>query len=600
MAGRFSVEAIFKAVDKITGPVNRMQGRIAAMTGSASKNMAAMDAQVSRVTGGLGRAAVGAAKFGAAVLVGAGAATVAAINNLEESTGALVDRADRLRFPIEALQEWQFVAEQSGMGVDEFDKSLEKFTKILGDVKMGVGELTSKLQKKGPTQLNGVLEKLKNAKGVAEALEIYTTALGQIKDPAVKASLAVAAFGKAGAKMVNVVDLGADGIARLRAEQRENGVLTDENARAIEAYGDAVGSFKRSLTGLMAGVLGPLFPMLNDLVTGWRGWIVANKDMIASGVLAFFKGVGKAVSNLIDVVTAFSARYDLPGLIGATIDKLATLGGFLYDNSEFLINLAVAFGAVALAIKIMNVAMGIANAIASTNPWMLLAIGLITLIVWIYTARDSIAQFGRDVMAWFSQLSPVVHILAIVVGGVAAAFGVVMGVMWAVNAATVAYAAVVGALNGALLVARVGVMLFNLALAANPIGAVILAVTTLIGLAALLIANWDGVAKFFTDLWSKIGGIVDKIAAAMGFGDTITVKGEAPKPGAGDAASPTAPGAPGVSPQVVTPADQIAGALTETRDVSTSEVTIRDATGRADVTKGPMGPGVKLIKSGGF
>jgi hypothetical protein len=599
MAGRFSVEAIFKAVDKITGPVNRMQAGISRMTGTASKNLAALDGSMSKITGGLARGAIGVAKFGAAVIAGAGAATVAAINNVEQAASALVDRADRLQFPIEALQEWQFAAEQSGMGVDEFDKALEKFNKNLGDVKMGVGELQGKLSKKGPTQLAGILEKLKNAKGVSEALEIYTTALAGIKDPAIKASLAVAAFGKSGAKMVNVVNLGADGIAALRAEQRENGVLTDENARAIEAYGDAMNSFKRSIGGLIAGVLGPLFPMLGEIVSGWRAWIVANKDMIRSGVLSFFEGVRKGVSTLIDAVTAFSAKYDLPGLIGATIDKLMALGGFLKDNAEFLTNLAIAFGAVSLAVKAMNIVMGIANAIASTNPWLLLAAGLIVLIVWIYSARDSIAQFGRDVMAWFSQLSPVVHILAIVVGGVAAAFGVVMGVMWAVNAATVAYAAVVAALNGALLVARVGVMLFNFALAANPIGAIILAVTVLIGLAALLIANWDSVAKFFTDLWSKIGGIVDKIAAAMGFGDTITVKGEAPKPGAGEAGGPAATGAAPAA-QVVTPADRIAGAITETRNTSTSEVTIKDTTGKAEVTGGKLGPGLKLQKSGAF
>lgn len=593
MAGRFSVEAVFKAVDKITGPVDRMQARIQGMTKSASMGLGNLDKSLGRVTGAMSSGVVNVAKFGGAIIAATGAGVAAAIMQVADAADELVNRSDRLQFPIEALQEWQFVAEQSGVSVDEFDKSLEKFTKNVGAAKLGTGALASALSR-NPTQLAGVLEKLKNAKGVSEALQIYTSALHGIKDPMVKASLATAAFGKDAMGMVNIANLGADAIEKLRLEQRENGVMSAENAAAAEAFGDSLNSLQNSLTGLVTGVLGPMFPMLKTMVDGWRQWIVTNKDLIKTKVLAFFESAKTKIGALVDAASEFSSKYDLPGLLGKTVDLLADMAKWLADNKELIVNIIVPFVVFAEAVSVLNGVMALANALAMTNPWLLLAVGLIVLSAYVYTARDDIAQFGADVMAWIDQLSPEVKALALVVGSIATAFGVVKGAILLVKGATVAYTAVTKAFQGAMITAKLAMYLFNLALAANPIGAVVLAVLSLIGAGVLLMQNWDDVKAYFLSLWDSIGGVIEKITSAMGFGGKITVAAEDPKKG--DAFV----GPPRASPQVITPADRIAKTITETRESSSAEVTIKDGTGRAEVTRGKLGNGVKVIQSGAF
>ena len=52
--------------------------------------------------------------------------------------------------------------------------------------------------------------------------------------------------------------------------------------------------------------------------------------------------------------------------------------------------------------------------------------------------------------------------------------------------------------------------------------------------------------------------------------------------------------------QVVSPQERTARSIEEQRTTSTAEVTIRDETGRSEVTGGKLGPGLSLQPSGAF
>jgi hypothetical protein len=52
--------------------------------------------------------------------------------------------------------------------------------------------------------------------------------------------------------------------------------------------------------------------------------------------------------------------------------------------------------------------------------------------------------------------------------------------------------------------------------------------------------------------------------------------------------------------QVVSPQARVARSIEEQRTTSTAEVTIRDETGRAQVSSGTLGLGIKLEQTGAF
>lgn len=473
MAGRFSVEAVFKAVDRITAPVSRMQNRVGKFTRSMERGLRSVNRVVGKMARGLASGFKRAAVVGGAALAGLGLA----IKGVADKADALAKRSRRLDFPIEELQEWQFVAEQSGLSTAEFDKSIEKFAKSVGEARAGTGTLVTILKKSNPQ----LLEQVTSATNAAEAYDIYMEGLRGTKNQLDRTALATAAFGRTGAKFLNITEQSAEAIAALRKEQVENGVITREQAEAAEAYNDAVNSLKKSLGGFLQSVIIPMLPLLTETVRKMRAWVVANKGLVSGKVLKF--------------------------------------GQSLVDNFEKIVKWA---------------------------KWV--GIGL----------------------AVFVTLSAVLKV------------------------ATIAMAA------------------FNLVMMLNPIGLVILGVVALAaalaGAAALIVANWEPIKAFFADLWGGIVSIFDAhVAHIMRIVDRVkgavsTVTGFASDVG-GDVAGFFGFGeeeqrAGATGPQMVSPQERVARSVEEQRTTSTAEVTIRDESGRAEVTGGALGPGLQLQQSG--
>ncbi|MCH9712680.1 MAG: phage tail tape measure protein, partial [Proteobacteria bacterium] len=133
--------------------------------------------------------------------------------------------------------------------------------------------------------------------------------------------------------------------------------------------------------------------------------------------------------------------------------------------------------------------------------------------------------------------------------------------------------------------ATLAVTAFNLIMLVNPIALWVTAITALVAGVVFLIDKFKLLEKataFLSDIpvLSDIGKFLGSAAADL-FGDT---------------AQPT--GATG--PQIVSPQDRVARSIEEQRTTSTAEVTIKDDTGRAEVTGGTLGTGLQLQQSGGL
>lgn len=93
------------------------------------------------------------------------------------------------------------------------------------------------------------------------------------------------------------------------------------------------------------------------------------------------------------------------------------------------------------------------------------------------------------------------------------------------KAATIAWAATQAIMTGVMNVAAAAIWVFNAALAANPIGLVIVAIVALIAAGFLLVKNWDKVKAWFASFFdwllsgfTKVAGFASKVAAFFGKG----------------------------------------------------------------------------------
>jgi len=150
--------------------------------------------------------------------------------------------------------------------------------------------------------------------------------------------------------------------------------------------------------------------------------------------------------------------------------------------------------------------------------------------------------------------------------------------------------------------------LVNLIMALNPLGLIVLATVAAIAAFTALVVWIDEVAEAFGKMNPFIRAILAPLELVV---RTIKFIKDAFKGGFGDAISKLAvslgfdvgddTGTGGsTSPQVVSPQDRIARSIEEQRTTSTTEVTIRDESGRAEVTGGKLGTGLTLQPSGAF
>ena len=548
MAGRFSVEAVFKAVDRISAPVSRMQNRIRKMTRSIARGLRTANRAVGRMASGLGRGL----RRGAVVATAAVAGLTLAIDSVANRADKLAKESRRLQFPIKDLQEFQFVAEQSGVTNELLSNSLGAFSKRLGEAAGDMGPLVSGLKKINPE----LLAQLKASDNVGQSFEIMIDAIRSADSATEKAALANAAFSRSGLALVNIADNSAEAIRKLRLQQRENGVITMGQAIAAEAYVDASNALKKTLTGFMQTVILPLLPLLTRLTKSFREWALSNKDIVAEDI---FKYGRQLVDNFNDIV-----------------DVMKKIGiGLLVFFA-----LSAALKTVVLIMTVASLAMTLMG-----GPIALVVLGIFLLIAAIIA-----------VVYWWDEIKSAVLEFADAV----------------VNKVITVFKSLVTAFKNS--GDSMSVLVAGIALLMGPIG-------WLIGAAALIFKHWEPIKEFFADLWTevvdifdsainKIMSVVDRVKGAAadivntisnigsGVGDFFGFGSDEAETGAPDGSAGA--GNARTGPQIISPQERTARTIEESRTSSSAEVTIRDATGRAEVTSGSMGPGLCLQPSGAF
>lgn len=363
MAGRFTVEAIFKGVDEMSAPIKRMSKTMGRFTRSAERGLRRLNGAVDA----LGRAMRQGLAAGAVAATAAATALTAALKGVADEGDKLAKQSRRLAFPIEELQEWRFVAEQSGIGADEFGKSIEKLAKGVGEARAGTGTLVTILKKANPQ----LLRQLKNTTNTADAVDLYIKAIRQTPNAMDKAALATAAFGRQGLKFLNIAEQSEGALKALRREQRENGVITQEQAKAAEAYNDALNSLKRAAMGFIQQALMPMLPLLTDLIRGFREWTIANRELVSGKILEFFKFVVNNFDKILERITFFAKA------------------------------IAV-FAAFSLALKTLIGVLTLVNLVMAANPIVLITLGIFAaiaalalLVSWLNRVADKLNIVGR-------------------------------------------------------------------------------------------------------------------------------------------------------------------------------------------------------------
>ena len=230
-----------------------------------------------------------------------------------ETIDATAKLSDRLGVTTEKLIGLQHAASITGTDAETLNKSLEIFTRRLGEMTQGSGEA-----KRGLDMLGLTAEQLIHI-SPAEAFGIAADKIKQLGTQAEKTAAAYFLFGRAGSKMLNMLEVGSEGLRGFQNEVEKLGLTFSRlDAAQIEAANDALTRARAVLTGLFRQGTIELAPYIE---------VLADKfvEVATAG-----EGMGANVSKVFEIMSlgavAFGSTIQMVGVRHEQLNAIVLSG----------------------------------------------------------------------------------------------------------------------------------------------------------------------------------------------------------------------------------------------------------------------------------
>jgi hypothetical protein len=293
---------------------------------SAQKRLDSFAANVAKVGVGVGAA-------GSAIV----APLVAAAFQFEALGGKLDDMSQRTGMSVEALSELSYAAEMGDASFEDLGKAITKSQQLItGAIEGNQGNIDTLAQLGLSAEALGKLTP-------DQQLEVFADRLASISDPAERATRAIEIFGKGGRQLLPLLNGGAEGIQKWRAEARALGLqMSTEDATAAAELGDAWSRLTKAsemiatrIGGAVAPALMQVVNLITPVVVAISKWIDQNRGLVVTvlSVGAVLMGLGAAL------VLAGGLAAGLSMAIGGSIaagSMLMTVVGGLVSVLGFL------------------------------------------------------------------------------------------------------------------------------------------------------------------------------------------------------------------------------------------------------------------------
>lgn len=260
-----------KALQRIEGASKPASKGLLAVNAVSRELQGSMTAFGGRI-GAVGSALMALGPAGLAAAAGLGG-VVAGIAMALRRTGeslrqldTLEDVAAKLGIGIEALQEYQFAAEQAGIRTETFNMALQRFTRRAAEAAQGQGEAKAALKQLG-IELTDAHGRLRPAE---DLLLDLADALAGLEDQGERVRLAFKLFDSEGVALVNMLQRGRAAVEEMRAEARELGIVLDERlVRGAGEANDRLAAMQRIVDVQLSGALVDLAPVLVSVAEGF-------------------------------------------------------------------------------------------------------------------------------------------------------------------------------------------------------------------------------------------------------------------------------------------------------------------------------------------
>ena len=318
------------------------------------------------------------------------------VEKVSDSFSELNKSAIKAGVSVAAFQELSFAAKMTDVSVDSLQTSLFRLNRVIADSEAGKNKNALSLFHHLGIELRDATGHMVSADKILPEL---AEAFQKTTDPAMRARMAMALFGKAGAEMLPLLTLGKEELAEFSRRADELVYpFSDADKKNLEGYHQALGALGTAVGGFANELGAKLAPVLRPVVDLATEWVAKNRDWIATGIVDKVAELADWVSKLdlkeIILDTGEWARRmaELADRFGGARTIIGAFG--LVAVSPALIGL----GAISATVGTLGRALVAVGAIMWANP-VLDAIGLLAVagyLLWQYW--DKVADFFHGML----------------------------------------------------------------------------------------------------------------------------------------------------------------------------------------------------------
>jgi len=216
------------------------------------------------------------------------AASAAIVGSALKSVQAYAKMGDEVQkmalrtgFSTEALSELRHAAEISGAELSTLEKGVKRMSSTILDAQDGMETYVRAFEHIGIK-----VEELKGLKPEEQFMKI-AMAIAELEDETTRAAIAQDMFGRAGTELLPLFAQGAEGIAQLRQEAHELGIVFDQEAANTAAeLTDAMKRLQEATQGVQIAIAKALIPTIlpllehaKEMIIAFREWAEKNENL---------------------------------------------------------------------------------------------------------------------------------------------------------------------------------------------------------------------------------------------------------------------------------------------------------------------------------